>query len=157
MGITPKLHKYSKAKSTPLLFNNILKCRVVHGNVLSLPFNVRKFVEESVALCMPDRIHICDGSEAENKMIVEELQEDGTIVPLPKYENCYLARTNIADVARVESRTFICTDYKEEAVCTTNSEQKSTMVNWISMDDYEKEVMKRFPGCMEGRCMYIIP
>lgn len=130
---------------------------MVYGNVLSLPNTVRKFVEESVALCTPDQIHICDGSEAENEMIVKELQEDGTIVALPKYENCYLARTNIADVARVESRTFMCTDDKKEAVCTTKSEQNSSLVNWISMNDYEKEVMKRFPGCMKSRCMYIIP
>jgi len=51
-------------------------------------------------------VHICDGSEQENKMLIKSLLEAGTIVPLPKYENCWLARTNPADVARVESKTF---------------------------------------------------
>lgn len=67
-----------------------------------------------------------------------------------------MAQTNIADVARVESRTFICTDNKSD-VCTPKEGVSSTLGNWISPDQYEKEVIKRFPGCMKGRCMYVIP
>lgn len=146
-----------KSFSTPTLFNNIRGYSVVNGDVARLPLKVKSFIEESASLCQPDKIHICDGSERENMTILKGLQEKGAIIPLPKYENCWLARTNPADVARVESRTFICTEKREEAVCTPKAGVQGALGNWISPKDYDDAIMKRFPGCMKGRTMYVVP
>ncbi|KAL5286744.1 PCK1.2 family protein [Megaselia abdita] len=130
---------------------------VVYGNLNQLTPKVRAFVEEHAALCQPDNIHICDGSEGESKILLQKLVESGTIVNLPKYENCWLARTNPADVARVESKTFICTDRKEETIPTPKDGVKGTLGNWISPSDFAKAVADRFPGCMKGRTLYVVP
>ncbi|XP_075166433.1 phosphoenolpyruvate carboxykinase [GTP]-like isoform X2 [Haematobia irritans] len=85
------------------------------------------------------------------------MMNQGTITPLPKYDNCWLARTNPADVARVESRTFICTKNKEESIPVTKDATPGALGNWISPEDMKKAIAERFPGCMKGRTMYIIP
>ncbi|XP_065367867.1 phosphoenolpyruvate carboxykinase [GTP]-like [Calliphora vicina] len=139
------------------LYNHIRGTNVSYGSANKLTPGVKAFVEESVALCQPDQIHICDGSEVENKMLVKLMLETGAIIALPKYDNCYLARTNPADVARVESKTFICTEHKEEAIPTPQDGVKGTLGNWISMADMDKAIQERFPGCMKGRTMYVVP
>ena len=139
------------------LYDHIRGTNVIYGSVSRLTPGVKAFVEESVALCQPDQVHICDGSEMENKMLLKLMVEAGTIVPLPKYENCWLARTNPADVARVESKTFICTERKEETIPTPQEGIKGTLGNWISPDDFDKAIKERFPGCMKGRTMYVVP
>lgn len=108
-------------------------------------------------LCQPESIHICDGSNREYKMLLRLLQNQGTIVPLPKYQNCWLARTNPSDVARVESKTFICTDKREEAIPNAKENVQGKLGNWISEIDMKIAVDERFPGCMRGRTMYVIP
>ncbi|KAL5286745.1 PCK1.2 family protein [Megaselia abdita] len=130
---------------------------VIYGDLNQLTPNVRAFVEENVKLCQPDNIHICDGSEAENNILLEKLVASETIVNLPKYENCWLARTDPADVARVESKTFICTDRKEETIPTPKDGVKGTLGNWISPSDFASAVADRFPGCMKGRTLYVVP
>ncbi|XP_017014917.2 phosphoenolpyruvate carboxykinase [GTP] [Drosophila takahashii] len=151
----PQLHKLRQDNCG--LYSHIRGIPISYGNVDSLTAGVRSFVEEGIALCQPDQVHICDGSEQENKMLIKSLLEAGTIVPLPKYENCWLARTNPADVARVESRTFICTDRKEETIPTPLEGVKGALGNWISPSDMEAAVQQRFPGCMKGRTMYVVP
>lgn len=150
-GCTPKL------RSTPKSTNSIRGISVVNGDVGHLPAKIRSFVEEAVALCQPDRIHIVDGGEKESAALLSVLQAQGTIQPLPKYDNCWLARTNPADVARVESKTFICTEKQEQAIPTPREGIKGTLGNWISPDDYETAIRSRFPGCMKGRTMYVVP
>uniref|UniRef100_A0A7R9ISX7 Phosphoenolpyruvate carboxykinase [GTP] n=1 Tax=Timema tahoe TaxID=61484 RepID=A0A7R9ISX7_9NEOP len=118
---------------------------------------VRAFVEASVALCQPEQIHICDGTETENSKLVQIMQHQGTIVPLSKYDNCWLARTNPADVARVESKTFICTPDKRETIPKTRDGVKGCLGNWIAPVEMDKAIQQRFPGCMIGRTMYVIP
>lgn len=118
---------------------------------------MRNYIEESVKLCQPDKVHICDGTQRENEILLNLLQKQGTITPLPKYDNCWLARTNPDDVARVESKTFICTERREESVTTPAEGVKGSLGNWISPDDYSKAIAERFPGCMKGRTMYVIP
>lgn len=108
-------------------------------------------------LCQPESIHICDGGNREYKMLIRLLQNHGTIVPLPKYENCWLARTNPADVARVESKTFICTPKRSETIPTTRNNMPGKLGNWISEVDMVKAIGDRFPGCMRGRIMYVVP
>lgn len=139
------------------LYNHIRGFSVVNGDVRRLSPKVKSYLEESVALCQPQNIHICDGSLHEYNMLIKLMQEQGTIVPLPKYENCWLARTNPADVARVESKTFICTERAEQAIPTPKPGITGTLGNWISENDMNEAVQERFPGCMKGRTMYIIP
>ncbi|CAB3364541.1 Hypothetical predicted protein [Cloeon dipterum] len=133
--------------------------RVGSRNVQSaaaLTPELQSFIEKNVALCQPDKVHICDGSEAENEALVSTMVKLGTLEPLPKYKNCWLARTDPQDVARVESRTFMSTENKSDTV-PSGSATKCTLGNWISPGDLNKEVQERFPGCMKGRTMYVVP
>ncbi|XP_065073162.1 phosphoenolpyruvate carboxykinase [GTP]-like [Ochlerotatus camptorhynchus] len=148
-GCSPKLRSVTD--------NQIRGISIVNGHVAQLSTKIRTFVEESVAMCQPDRIHIVDGSELESATLINTLHALGTIQPLPKYDNCWLARTNPADVARVESKTFICTQRREQAIPTPKDGVKGTLGNWITPEDYEKAIRSRFPGCMKGRTMYVVP
>lgn len=139
------------------LYNHIRGFPVTKGELGALSPKVRAFIEESVLLCQPETIHICDGSNREYMQLLRLLQTQGTIIALPKYENCWLARTNPADVARVESKTFICTPRREEAIPTSKDGVAGKLGNWISERDMEKAMAERFPGCMRGRTMYVVP
>jgi len=130
---------------------------VSHGNLNLLPTEVRAYIQESTLLCEPQNIHIFDGSEAENSSLLRLMVQQGTLQALHKYDNCWLALTNPADVARVESRTFICTRERHEAIPTPKVGVKGTLGNWMSLDDMESAIKHRFPGCMRGRTMYVIP
>uniref|UniRef100_A0A034WLG6 Phosphoenolpyruvate carboxykinase (GTP) n=1 Tax=Bactrocera dorsalis TaxID=27457 RepID=A0A034WLG6_BACDO len=130
---------------------------VQYGNYGLLTADAKAYLNKCVHLCQPDRIHICDGSEDESKILQELMLTQGTITPLKKYNNCWLARTNPADVARVESKTFICTDRKEQAVPITPTSTVGALGNWISQADMERAVQERFPQSMRGRTMYVIP
>ncbi|KAH8418701.1 hypothetical protein KR222_011702, partial [Zaprionus bogoriensis] len=144
----------------PKSYNFRLICRslsVQYGDAKTLTPAVKDYVEKCVDLCQPERIHICDGSPAESKLLQGLMLKQGTILPLSKYENCWLARTNPADVARVESKTFICTDRKEQTVPVTPNAKPGTLGNWISEADLKAAIAERFPGCMKGRTMYVIP
>ncbi|PZC72166.1 hypothetical protein B5X24_HaOG211791 [Helicoverpa armigera] len=118
---------------------------------------VRAFVERSAALCQPEHVHVCDGSEAEAAALLHIMQQQGMLKRLPKYDNCWLARTDPADVARVESRTFICSEKERDVVPNARAGQKSALGNYIAPSDYDKAITERFPGCMRGRTMYVIP
>ncbi|KAF7279704.1 phosphoenolpyruvate carboxykinase [GTP]-like isoform X1 [Rhynchophorus ferrugineus] len=139
------------------LFQQLRGISVVSGNVKELSPKIKSFVEQNIDLCHPDSIHICDGSENENQRLIHLMQQQGTIVPLPKYQNCWLARTNPADTARVESKTFICTDNRSDTIPTPRDGVKGTLGNWISPEDMDKAIQERFVGCMKGRTMYIVP
>lgn len=150
------------AKGAARLITHMIKTEdgavpVVHGSLADLPPKVKEFVENKAALCQPEKIHICDGSERENNTLINTMQKLGMIERLPQLENCWLARTDPADVARVESKTVICTPNKRDTVPTTRDGVKGTLGNWISPEDLEKAVQERFPGCMKGRTMYVIP
>ncbi|XP_005990652.1 phosphoenolpyruvate carboxykinase, cytosolic [GTP] isoform X2 [Latimeria chalumnae] len=129
---------------------------LLQGDASSLNPALREFIESSARLCQPDNIHICDGSEEENKRILALLEEQGTIKRLSKYENCWLARTDPRDVARIESRTVIVTQERRDAIPTPKT-GISQLGRWMSEEDFEKAFNSRFPGCMEGRTMYVIP
>jgi len=124
---------------------------------LDLPKKVTQFVNECANVCNPKDIHVCDGSESENHELMEILVKNGMARPLPKYENCWLVETDPNDVARVESKTFISTRNKHDIVPNGNNPAKGALGNWMSPDKLDQELTDRFPLCMSGRTMYVIP
>ncbi|KAG7478225.1 hypothetical protein MATL_G00078380 [Megalops atlanticus] len=130
---------------------------VVHGDLASLSPALREFIESSMSLCQPDALHICDGSEEENSAILALLEEQGMIKRLPKYENCWLARTDPGDVARVESKTVIVTQDQRDTIPSPRGGGVSQLGRWMSQEEFDKAMNQRFPGCMKGRTMYVIP
>ena len=130
---------------------------ILYGKWNKLPNKVQNYVEENIKLCKPSTVHICDGSDKENELLLYVLQRDGMIKPLPKLENCWLARTDPGDVARVESKTFISTPRMQDTIPIPKNGVKGQLGHWIDPDDLETELNMRFPGCMKGRTMYVIP
>ncbi len=112
--------------------------------------NVRRWVEEMVALCQPDRIHWCDGSEAEQAALTQAAVKAGILLPLnqQKLPGCYLHRSNPNDVARVEQCTFICTPTPDEAGPTNN---------WVKPKEMYAKLHALCAGAMRGRTMYVVP
>lgn len=136
---------------------SIQTLRVLSGDMGGLPAAVRDFVERSAYLCQPESIHICDGTEAENTAILALLEEQGLIRKLPKYKNCWLARTDPKDVARVESKTVIVTPSQRDTVPLLAGGSHGQLGNWMSPEEFQRAVDERFPGCMQGRTMYVLP
>ncbi|XP_059146231.1 phosphoenolpyruvate carboxykinase, cytosolic [GTP]-like isoform X1 [Physella acuta] len=143
--------------STNSLLEPTRDFRVIYGDINDLPNKVRHYVEENVRLCKPDTVHICDGSERENELLTYILQKDGIIKKLPKYNNCWLAKTDPADVARVERLTYISTEVQRDTVPSPKNGAKSQLGNWMAPDDMDNELNMRFPDCMKGRTMFVIP
>ncbi|XP_014459994.2 phosphoenolpyruvate carboxykinase [GTP], mitochondrial [Alligator mississippiensis] len=131
--------------------------RVVHGDLEAAPARVRAFVEQGAQLCQPAAVHLCDGSQAENGAVLALLETEGVLQRLAKYENCWLARTDPKDVARVESKTVIVTEQQRDTVPIPASGATGQLGNWMSPADFQAAVDNRFPGCMRGRTMYVIP
>jgi len=109
---------------------------------------IKQFINSIQTLCEPDRVHICDGSEEEFHALAQLLEKQGTFVRLQKRENSFYARSDPSDVARVESRTFICSENRENAGPTNN---------WKDPKEMKALLENLFKGCMKGRVMYVIP
>lgn len=109
-----------------------------------------EWIEKSVQLFQPDAVRFCDGSDEEWERLAAELVEAGTLVKLneDKQPNSYLGRSNPSDVARVESRTFICSKQEEDAGPTNH---------WMDPQQMREEMLEHFRGSMRGRTMYIVP
>ncbi|ODN04248.1 Phosphoenolpyruvate carboxykinase [GTP], mitochondrial [Orchesella cincta] len=125
--------------------------------LVTVPKKITQFIDEASRVCTPSNIHICDGSETEYNNLINLMVQQNMAAPLPKYQNCYLTRTDPRDVARVESRTIISTSNKHDVVPNGFNPHKGALPNWMSPEELEKQLGDRFPRCMEGRTMYVIP
>jgi phosphoenolpyruvate carboxykinase (GTP) len=108
------------------------------------------WIEEIKTLCEAASVHVCDGSMPERKRLLDAMLESGTLVALnpEKRPNSYLCRSDPRDVARVESRTFICSKLQADAGPTNH---------WRAPAAMKAELLPLLRGAMRGRTLYVIP
>ena len=108
------------------------------------------WVQSVAKLTQPDRVHWCDGSETENRQLIELMLGTGDLIALnpDTHPNCYLHRSHPSDVARVEHLTFVCTSKEEDAGPNNH---------WMAPAEARAKMDALYAGCMRGRTMYVIP
>ena len=111
---------------------------------------LQDWVDSVAKLTQPESIHWCNGSDSENKRLINEMQRSGDLLELDNeaYPNCFLHRSDPSDVARVEHLTFVCSEKEDDAGPNNN---------WLAPSDAHKKIDALFEGAMQGRTMYVIP
>ncbi|MEO8673844.1 MAG: phosphoenolpyruvate carboxykinase (GTP), partial [Tahibacter sp.] len=111
---------------------------------------LNRWVEEVARLTQPDRIHWCDGTEAEYQALVELMLDTGDLTELnpSTHANCYLHRSSPSDVARVEHLTYVCSREQDDAGPNNH---------WMAPAEAHARIDALFAGCMKGRTLYVIP
>jgi phosphoenolpyruvate carboxykinase (GTP) len=111
---------------------------------------LQSWVKEVEALCRPERVHWCDGSQAEYDAMLRQLVASGTARPLDpaRRPRSFLVLSDPADVARVEDRTFVCPQQEIDAGPNNN---------WRDPDEMKQTLRGLFAGCMRGRTLYVVP
>ena len=109
---------------------------------------ILEFVKRAAELTTPDRVEWITGDEEQRQAITDQLVEAGTLVKLSEPANSYYAKSDPADVARVESRTFINSEKEEDA---------GPLNNWMDPQEMRATLNELFTGAMRGRTMYVIP
>jgi phosphoenolpyruvate carboxykinase (GTP) len=117
---------------------------------MTISKKVEKWVNDWAALCQPKEIHWCDGSEEENAMLLNSMVHSGAAIRLneAKRPNSYYFQSDPSDVARVENRTYICSENQEDAGPTNN---------WMAPAEMKRILTEEYRGCMKGRTLYVIP
>ena len=112
--------------------------------------SVRRFVKEAAAMCRPDDVVWCDGSEAERERLIQVAVRSGDLVPLDQetLPGCYLHRSAANDVARTEHLTFVCSRERDDA---------GPVNNWMAPDEAYDRLAGLFDGAMAGRTLYVVP
>ena len=111
---------------------------------------LQDWIDSVADLCQPENVVICDGSKDEYDRMWRLLMDAGVAKPLDpeRRPRSYLVRSDPGDVARVEDKTFICTETKVQAGPNNN---------WVDPKDMRATLTRLFTGCMQGRTMYVIP
>jgi phosphoenolpyruvate carboxykinase (GTP) len=124
--------------------------RATRTEPLSKNEKLLRWIDKMTALTTPDSIHWVDGSQAEYDRLCEEMVQSATFIKLNQelWPGCYYARSDPGDVARVEDRTFICSQSRGDAGPTNNWEFPSVM---------RRRLERLFRGAMRGRTMYVLP
>ena len=106
------------------------------------------WIDEVVAMCQPEQVYWCDGSQAEYDRLMQLMVTAGMATPLAKRPNSFLFRSDPSDVARVEDRTYISTVNPDDAGPTNN---------WFEPAALKNTMKGLYEGCMKGRTLYVIP
>jgi phosphoenolpyruvate carboxykinase (GTP) len=142
-------------KTIFLFWSIFMNAPVMQGLTLNTPSYVKNqkliaWVADMALLTKPANIYWCDGSDEEYARLCQQLVDAGTFTKLneTKRPNSFLACSDPSDVARVEDRTFICSEKKENAGPTNN---------WMEPAEMRATLQPLFDGCMKGRTMYVVP
>src|SRR5450756_1270360 len=151
-SIYSSLHESAGPDSLRLHLYIHLKLKKALEGVFSMTTNkkMQEWVAEVAAMCQPDQIHWCDGSQEENDRLLKEMVDSGAAIPLnpEKRPGCYLFRSDASDVARVENRTYIASKSKDDAGPTNN---------WVDPVELKATMRGLYEGSMKGRTLYVIP
>lgn len=112
--------------------------------------NLTAWVNEMTKLFQPDKVEWFMGSEDQEQQIIDDLMKRDAVIKLneKKLPNCYLFRSDVSDVARVEERTYIASEKEEDAGPTNN---------WYPPSELKEKMLSLYDGAMKGRTLYVIP
>ncbi len=129
---------------------NTTAMTTISGNKVAVFPSLQKWVDLCAQLTTPDDISLFLGTEEEKAILIQKMLSTGMVVPLNpvKRPNSFLSLSDPEDVARVEDKTFICSESRDDAGFTNN---------WMSPDEMKIRLTHLFQGCMKGRTMYVVP